>query len=177
MFHFFEASSRNWGSSRHGHGVVIMESASSTWCSTHTTVHRLWLRILSVALEEELQVLDRILSVALEEELQVLCLMTTLLFGLLRLFSFVSALLISLVKLSPESFLQEASRGPQGARATGSCSVFPGRLSFLMLNSVPLYAYILHFAFTYSFFKKSTSLPTMVSEGFSEEMTIELNFA
>ena len=30
---------------------------------------------------------------------------------------------------------------------------------------------------TYSFFKKSTSLPTMISEGFSKEMTLELNFA
>ena len=66
-----------------GHHVVNF----STWgFGIYKTAHRTWLRILSTALEKELKVL--------------VCLMTTLLlFILLRLFSFVSAFLTSLIKL------------------------------------------------------------------------------
>ena len=55
---FIEAGSREWGSSHLGRGLATMWSPSSTWCSTYTTAHRLWLRILSVVLGEELKVLD-----------------------------------------------------------------------------------------------------------------------
>ena len=65
-----------------GHPVVNFP----TW-STDKTAHKIWLRILSIALEKELEVLPW------------LCLMITLLFSLLRLFSFVSAFLTFLIKL------------------------------------------------------------------------------
>ena len=65
-------------------GKLLLPGGGLSVCKTG---HRIWLRILSIALEKELEVLPW------------LCLMITLLFSLLRLFSFVSAFLTFLIKL------------------------------------------------------------------------------
>ena len=55
----FAASSQNSGSLCPGYSLVIMWSTSSTWVfSICKTAHRIRLRIVSMALEKELKVLD-----------------------------------------------------------------------------------------------------------------------
>ena len=107
-----------------GHQVVNF----STWSfSIDKTAHRIWLRILSIALEKELKVLPW------------LCLMTTLLFSLLRLFSFVSAFLTFLIKLilwlkfstgkgRQRTWSVAGGRVWGASRTTRSCSISPWAL-------------------------------------------------
>ena len=54
-FHFFEATSRNCGSLCCGYSLVITQLTSPPAYQTgvYTTAHRIWLRILSIALEKE----------------------------------------------------------------------------------------------------------------------------
>ena len=54
--HFFEASSRNQGNLYHGYSLVMMLLTSPP--GGNFSIHRTWLRILSIAFEEELKILD-----------------------------------------------------------------------------------------------------------------------
>ena len=58
--HFFEASSWNCGGLCAGYHLVIMQltSSASRGPSIYRTAHRTWLRIWSIGLEEELNILD-----------------------------------------------------------------------------------------------------------------------
>ena len=58
LFPFFEASSQNCGSLCYSSILVIMKLTShGEGFSIYKTTHRIWLRIFSIALQEELKVL------------------------------------------------------------------------------------------------------------------------